>query len=229
MIPQCTPRQRGLGSPPLPVVALTEIAGALAQVEHTVPVSAHDDPARPRSRHLVTTVDYEVWLITWPPGSGSGYHDHDGATSVIHVVSGSLVESIDATRRMLHPATSVVTPPHVPHRLPTRACQRPPASTCTPLRSPPVTQLDRSPPIGVHPARGQRAGQISPVRSPWAECEGCPSPGKDPNRNYLERTRCVDQRVGRSAANRCSAVTSRSTSVQVLYRASDDRTVASSP
>jgi len=35
---------------------------------------------------------YEVWLISWPPGQGTGFHDHGGSAGAFGVVWGTLEE-----------------------------------------------------------------------------------------------------------------------------------------
>jgi hypothetical protein len=34
----------------------------------------------------------DVWLITWGPGSDTGWHDHDGSGGAFHVVDGTVTE-----------------------------------------------------------------------------------------------------------------------------------------
>ncbi len=71
--------------------ALRAIAAGLAQVLRPVPLGA-EDPSLPRSLRLLATASYDVWLITWPDGSGLEPHDHGGVRSVLHVIGGELVE-----------------------------------------------------------------------------------------------------------------------------------------
>lgn len=62
---------------------------------------AHDDrlpdlldltsPERSWTR-LEATDLMEVWLIGWPPGTGTGWHDHQGSSGAFRVVAGSLTE-----------------------------------------------------------------------------------------------------------------------------------------
>ncbi len=70
--------------------ALRAIALGLAGVQEPVPPG--DDAANPRSVLLLATSFYEVWLITWPDGSGLPSHDHGEARSVMHVIDGELIE-----------------------------------------------------------------------------------------------------------------------------------------
>lgn len=47
-----------------------------------------------RSWHRLESTDrLEVWLIGWPSGTGTGWHDHAGSHGAFHTVTGSLVES----------------------------------------------------------------------------------------------------------------------------------------
>ncbi|WP_197085192.1 cysteine dioxygenase [Saccharothrix sp. ST-888] len=41
---------------------------------------------------LETGPGYEVWLLSWLPGQGSGFHDHGRSSGVMTVVQGELVE-----------------------------------------------------------------------------------------------------------------------------------------
>jgi len=41
---------------------------------------------------LETGPGYEVWLLSWVPGQGSGFHDHGRSSGVMTVVQGELVE-----------------------------------------------------------------------------------------------------------------------------------------
>ncbi|RKT05022.1 hypothetical protein BX286_3004 [Streptomyces sp. 3211.6] len=37
-------------------------------------------------------IGYEVWLLSWVPGQGSGLHDHGGSSGVLTVLDGELTE-----------------------------------------------------------------------------------------------------------------------------------------
>lgn len=41
---------------------------------------------------LVTGPGYEVWLLSWVPGQGSGLHDHGASSGVLTVLRGALTE-----------------------------------------------------------------------------------------------------------------------------------------
>jgi uncharacterized RmlC-like cupin family protein len=78
--------------PALSFEALLSIASGLAWAQKPVPGDLGDTAAA-RSLRLIATARYDVWLITWPAGSGLGPHDHGGARSVLHVVEGELIET----------------------------------------------------------------------------------------------------------------------------------------
>ena len=41
---------------------------------------------------IPTSTDLQLWLMSWPPGAESGWHDHGEATGAFTVLSGRLVE-----------------------------------------------------------------------------------------------------------------------------------------
>lgn len=47
-----------------------------------------------RRASLAGTPHLEMWAITWPPGSTSGWHDHGAASGAFVVVRGSLLEEV---------------------------------------------------------------------------------------------------------------------------------------
>jgi len=77
----------------LSFVALRAIVAGLARVQRSVPL-ADEDPGTARSVRLLATTFYDVWLITWPDGSGLAPHDHRGAKSVLQVIDGELIETV---------------------------------------------------------------------------------------------------------------------------------------
>jgi mannose-6-phosphate isomerase-like protein (cupin superfamily) len=101
---------------PLSVEALEDIADGLAKIQRSVlPVSARID--EPRSLRLIATAAYDVWLVTWPPGSSMEAHHHGDSVGVMRVVSGRLVEQVGREVRSVSRDRSVVTDPHCTHRL----------------------------------------------------------------------------------------------------------------
>ena len=41
---------------------------------------------------LISTDDLQVWLISWPPGASTGWHDHGTASGAFTTLRGNLVE-----------------------------------------------------------------------------------------------------------------------------------------
>jgi len=154
--------------PPLAVEDLDVIAAGLACIQRRVSASPENNLVIPRSIRLIATAHYDVWLITWPPGSEIGQHDHAEATSVIRIVSGSLIESVGTGHSSLHPGNSVVTPPRTPHELRNAARTE---ATSLHVYSPPLTTVRYHPrsTTSLHPAGTGVAGRSTPVRSRRAE------------------------------------------------------------
>jgi cysteine dioxygenase type I len=50
------------------------------------------DPAKRWFYRMALTDDYEVWLLSWTPGQGTGYHDHGGSMGAFAVGLGELAE-----------------------------------------------------------------------------------------------------------------------------------------
>jgi predicted metal-dependent enzyme (double-stranded beta helix superfamily) len=50
------------------------------------------DAARRWYHRLELTRDVEVWLISWLPGQGTGFHDHGAAVGAFTVAQGELTE-----------------------------------------------------------------------------------------------------------------------------------------
>ncbi|QES48552.1 cysteine dioxygenase [Streptomyces venezuelae] len=65
-----------------------EIAANRAEWEHLV---EYDATSRWYHR-LRTGPGYEVWLLSWVPGQGSGRHDHGPSSGVLTVLDGTLSE-----------------------------------------------------------------------------------------------------------------------------------------
>jgi predicted metal-dependent enzyme (double-stranded beta helix superfamily) len=68
---------------------------------------------------LQTGPGYEVWLLSWLPGQGTGLHDHGPSSGVLTVLDGALTERGAAgtpgpARRVLEPgAQRVFAPGHL--------------------------------------------------------------------------------------------------------------------
>ena len=82
-----------LATTPLDTEVLDDIAAGLASVaEPTGPVR----PWEVRTTLLLATAAYDAYLMEWGPAAMSDTHDHDGSVGVVHVVSGTLLESSQA-------------------------------------------------------------------------------------------------------------------------------------
>ncbi|MFE9257103.1 cysteine dioxygenase [Streptomyces sp. NPDC006879] len=89
-----------------------EIATDRPQWEHLV---QYDATTRWYHR-LRTGPGYEVWLLSWLPGQGSGRHGHGASTGIMTVLEGELAERTDSRRRPLVAGSQqVLAPGHVHH------------------------------------------------------------------------------------------------------------------
>jgi quercetin dioxygenase-like cupin family protein len=73
------------------------IAADRSQWEHLV---QYDATSRWYHR-LRTGPGYEVWLLSWVPGQGSGLHDHGRSSGVLTVLEGALTERTERGTRAL--------------------------------------------------------------------------------------------------------------------------------
>ncbi|MEC4018744.1 cysteine dioxygenase [Streptomyces sp. H27-D2] len=60
---------------------------------------------------------YEVWLLSWVPGQGSGLHDHGGSSGVLTVLQGELTERTGSSRQPLGRAAQRVFAPGYVHEV----------------------------------------------------------------------------------------------------------------
>lgn len=67
------------------------VQGIAARRELWVPHVAHDPEQRMFTR-LHQDDFVSVWLICWMPGHDTGFHDHDGSSGAVVVLTGSVVE-----------------------------------------------------------------------------------------------------------------------------------------
>ncbi|MGW6983770.1 cysteine dioxygenase [Streptomyces sp. NPDC054932] len=67
---------------------------------------------------LRTGPGYEVWLLSWVPGQGSGLHDHGASSGVMTVLEGELTEHTPRSGRLTHrPGTQRVLTPGRAHEV----------------------------------------------------------------------------------------------------------------
>ena len=168
-------RIRPVGS--LSFRALRAIAAGLARVEQPLPADDTVDGAR--SARLIATAFYDVWLITWPDGSGLEPHDHGDVRSVLQVVDGEITEAysdrharVEAAVRKLDRGSVTTAEPSVVHSLTNRSGAE---ATTLHVYSPPlvdVTFFDlhgtgdceavRSSPVSATPAHATSEGVVVP-------------------------------------------------------------------
>ncbi len=79
------------------------------------------DPTSRWYNRLRTGPGYEVWLLSWLPGQGSGLHGHGRSSGVLTVLDGALTEHVAApdgtrrTARLLRPGAQRVFAPGYVH------------------------------------------------------------------------------------------------------------------
>ncbi|MGW6574352.1 cysteine dioxygenase [Streptomyces sp. NPDC054945] len=66
---------------------------------------------------LRTGPGYEVWLLSWVPGQGSGLHDHGASSGVMTVLEGELTEHTPRGRTAHRPGTQRVLAPGRAHEV----------------------------------------------------------------------------------------------------------------
>jgi predicted metal-dependent enzyme (double-stranded beta helix superfamily) len=80
-----------------PNIAPAVVATELAARDHVWRNLVHFDEDSRTYTRVAETQDWEAWLLTWWPGSGTGVHDHGGATGAIVVLEGELREQVWTT------------------------------------------------------------------------------------------------------------------------------------
>jgi predicted metal-dependent enzyme (double-stranded beta helix superfamily) len=78
--------------PALSPARLGQIAGALAAQPGRWGELLRFDAERRWYRRLELADDHEVWLLTWLPGQGTGFHDHGHAAGAFAVARGRVSE-----------------------------------------------------------------------------------------------------------------------------------------
>ncbi|GAA5614024.1 cupin domain-containing protein [Streptomyces platensis] len=66
---------------------------------------------------LRTGPGYEVWLLSWVPGQGSGRHDHGASSGVLTVLEGELTEHVAGGPRTLTAGAQRVFAPGYVHEV----------------------------------------------------------------------------------------------------------------
>ncbi|MFE7033438.1 cysteine dioxygenase [Streptomyces sp. NPDC057621] len=89
------------------------IAADRSQWEHLV----RYDAASRWYHRLRTGPGYEVWLLSWVPGQGSGLHDHGPSSGVLTVLEGALTERTGRGTRALAAGSQRVFAPGYAHEV----------------------------------------------------------------------------------------------------------------
>ncbi|WNI31559.1 cysteine dioxygenase family protein [Streptomyces sp. ITFR-6] len=66
---------------------------------------------------LLSLPGYDVWLLSWIPGQGSGLHDHGPSSGVLTVLDGELTERTDRGKRTLSSGAQRVFAPGYAHEV----------------------------------------------------------------------------------------------------------------
>ncbi|MCX5140662.1 MULTISPECIES: cysteine dioxygenase family protein [unclassified Streptomyces] len=74
-------------------------------------------PALGSARAGETPLGYEIWLLSWVPGQGSGLHDHGPSSGVLTVLDGELTERTDRGQRTLGSGAQRVFAPGYVHEV----------------------------------------------------------------------------------------------------------------
>lgn len=75
----------------LAVLPLLEVVREHAADPDLLDLLDHDPRERTWIR-LLATEDYELWLISWPPGAATDWHDHGSSAGAFTVLDGQLTE-----------------------------------------------------------------------------------------------------------------------------------------
>ncbi|OEV05471.1 cysteine dioxygenase [Streptomyces oceani] len=84
---------------PRTVAAFAGLARAIADQPADWRPLVRYDPTTRWYHRLRTGPGYEVWLLSWLPGQGTGRHDHGPSSGVLTVLAGELTEVAGSGRR----------------------------------------------------------------------------------------------------------------------------------
>ncbi|MGW2476722.1 cysteine dioxygenase [Streptomyces sp. NPDC001665] len=87
-----------------------------ADRDRWAPLVRYDTTTRWYHR-LRTGPGYEVWLLSWVPGQGSGLHDHGPSSGVLTVLDGELTERTKRGKRTLGAGAQRVFAPGYVHEV----------------------------------------------------------------------------------------------------------------
>lgn len=148
--------------PPVPQHpgTVAEFAGLARSIaadrERWAPLVRYDATTRWYAR-LQTGPGYEVWLLSWLPGQGSGLHDHGGSSGVLTVLQGALRERALGRAGRDRPPYWRGRPACLRTRLCARGRQRQPGARGQPARVLPRPHRDDA--ARLHLRRGRGGGR----------------------------------------------------------------------
>ncbi|MFE3601545.1 cysteine dioxygenase [Streptomyces sp. NPDC059096] len=102
---------------PVTVAEFAGLARTLAADRATWAPHVRYDATTRWYRRLRTGPGYEVWLLSWVPGQGSGSHDHGRSSGVLTVLDGELTERSPSGSRTLAPGAQRVFAPGYVHEV----------------------------------------------------------------------------------------------------------------
>lgn len=76
---------------PVQLLRVARLFGSDPDLPHLLPVRV-EDPGGRRWHQLAQTPHLQLWVIEWPPGASTGFHDHGGSRGAFTVVKGALTE-----------------------------------------------------------------------------------------------------------------------------------------
>ncbi|MEU0786717.1 cysteine dioxygenase [Streptomyces sp. NPDC006173] len=129
------------------------IAADRSQWEHLV---EYDATSRWYHR-LRTGPGYEVWLLSWVPGQGSGLHGHGGSSGVLTVLDGALTERTERGTRALGSGAQWVFAPGYAHEVVNDSLE---GAVSLHVYYPGLTEMP------MHAARCAVAGNVAPAAAP---------------------------------------------------------------
>ncbi|WP_435194965.1 cysteine dioxygenase [Streptomyces sp. NRRL F-5630] len=93
-LPAAAPAPAAAGPTPAELLDFVRATAADADLVATLPL----DPGNRTWVQLVGPGGSEAWLIGWPPGTGTGWHDHGGSQGAFATAAGTLREDSLAVR-----------------------------------------------------------------------------------------------------------------------------------
>ncbi|MFC8200175.1 cysteine dioxygenase [Streptomyces sp. NPDC060006] len=141
------------------------IAADRSQWEHLV----RYDAASRWYHRLSTGPGYEVWLLSWVPGQGSGLHDHGRSSGVLTVLEGALTERTERGTRALGAGAQRVFAPGYVHEVVNDSLE--PAISLH-VYHPGLTEMPMLPRTGSQPQAESLAGTRPAEETPHARCSG---------------------------------------------------------